>query len=175
MSFKSIAAGPILISACVLLGACDSNKNKVDFPLNEAGVKTLNPKISAVNVASQVDGTSKRIEIQFSADPVIGGMAEWNSLAQDSHQIFQRLLTKPEVTRIFIKVVAPASKNLDWARISVDRESLPNNWQELTYLEFFAQTAPMPGTLQSWTWICDFYKSYQSAQPATGLPRNCKP
>lgn len=175
MRSKFIAAFALLVSvSAVLVGCSDSEKKPTDFALTDAGIKTLSTRISKAEVIPQIDGTAQRVEIQLNVDPDFGGKSEWNSLAQDSHRMFTRLLEKPDVSRIFITVVSPANNNFDWARVSVTRKDLPSNWQTLTYLEFFAWTKPMPGSLQSWRWLCEFYVSYKSAQPAGGLPRNCK-
>ncbi|MFG5777704.1 hypothetical protein ACFIQF_11580 [Comamonas sp. J-3] len=170
-----MTACALAASTLWLLAGCSGEQSKPSsFALTEEGIKTLSPKIAKVVVTPQVDGPESRVEIELNSDPNLGGKGEWNSLAQDSHSMFTRLLAKPEVSRVFIKVVSPANKNLHWARVSVDRSKLPSDWQNLTYLQFFAHTNPMAGTLQTGQWLCEFYAAYQSAQPPGGLPRNCK-
>lgn len=144
------------------------------FDLTEQGIKTLDKSIAKVDVTLQIDGSSNLVEVQVNRNPLTGGKNDWNGIAQDSHRLMSKLFTLPEVSRVRISYISPENNNLDWAHIAATKSELPTDWESLSYLQFFGKTKPLPGTLETRRWLCDFYGTYKSAQPDAGVPKNCK-
>lgn len=144
------------------------------FPYTQAGIKSISGAIKSVSLTQQIDGKTFLVELEINKDPFIGGAQDWNSVSSDVFAISKKLLGRPETARIFYKFRSPQNNNFDWASVTVRRDKLPNNWNELTYHQFFGRSDPLPGSVQTTKWLCDYYKKYHSSQPPTGVPFYCK-
>ena len=167
-------ATALALALGLLVGCGQEAPSSKGFELTEQGIKALDRDIAQISITPQLDGQANLVEVRFNRDPLTGGKNDWNRIASDAHQLMRKLLAKPEVSRIRMAFVSPQNNNLDWAHIAVDRKSLPSDWESLSYLEFFAKTDPKPGSIETARWLCEFYGTYRSAQPATGLPPTCK-
>ena len=163
----------VAIPALALLVACGEAEQK-GFDLTDAGIKTLDRKIAQVRVSPQVDGSTNLVEVTIHEDPTFGGSGEWNGIATNSHRLLSTLFARPDVSRVRISYVSPANKGIDWAQVSMTRSDLPADWKALTYLQFFSRTKPLPGTLETGVWLCEFYQKYESSRPPSGVAARCK-
>lgn len=152
-----------VLSVLLVVGGCGQSSHP-DFTLDEQGIKALDASISSVNITDQIDGKTKLVELTLMESIEWGGQPEWNKVAGKSHTLMSALLSKDEVSRVRLIFYAPELK-LDWAQVRLNKANLPPAWRDLTYLQFFALTKPMSGTLESGRWLCDFYRKYKSANP----------
>ena len=139
-------------------------------------VKALSSDIRTVLLTPQSDkeGTYL-VDIVINKDPYAGGGAQdWNAIADQVANLSRQLLQYPEVVRINFTFQSDANQGLDWAWAILVRAKLPQNWQELSYLQFFAATRPVARTGEADLWLCEFYAKYRSAAPGGKLPVSCK-
>ena len=167
-------AAALALALVALVGCSEDSTPAKGFEVTEQGIKSLDKNIAKADVTPQVDGVTNLVEVRVNRNPLTGGKNDWNWIAQDGHRLMTKLLAKPEVSRIRLVYIAPDSNNLDWAYINVARSELPSDWETLSYLQFFGKTKPQPGTVDAARWLCDFYATYRSSQPANGLPSTCK-
>lgn len=145
-----------------------------DFAFTVDGIKGLSSQITSVQLTPQYNNPNTfLVEIEFNKEIFIGGAQDWNSITADAFGLSRTLLAKPNTEKIHFTFRSPDNNNLDWARIFVDRNKLPKEWQSLTYLEFFSFSRPIPGTLETGRWLCEFYGKYQSSQPSGLIPDFC--
>lgn len=145
-----------------------------DFALTNEDIKTLDPLIASVLLTNTANNPAAYdINIDIKKDPFIGGASDWNSIANTTYNIGKILLEKQEVKEIIFIFWSTDSSNIDWARLIIKRSQLPNDWQQLTYLQFFGLSKPIPGTIESGEWICEFYGKYESARPNRVMPDFC--
>lgn len=163
----------VLAVSVVCLVGCSSDEQK-DFDLTEAGIKGLLPSIRKVEITPQIDPTLVYVQITMEKDPFTGGAQDWNSIAADVHGLSKRLLSKPAVIRARFEYISPQNGGKSWAAVQWRRKEIPENWKDLTYLQFFGLTDPLPAGLQTSGWLCEFYGKYESAAPARGTPM-CRP
>lgn len=162
----------IVVFVAFLMG-CSSGEPK-DFDVTEAGIKGLSPSIKKVKITPQIDPALVYVEMTIEKEPFTGSAQDWNSIAADVHHLSRSLLTKPMVTRARFEYVSPQNSGKAWAYVQWHRKDIPDNWNELTYLQFFSLVDPDGSYLQTMRWLCDFYKKYESAVPVSGMPR-CDP
>lgn len=163
----------IVASFAPLLIGCEPSEPK-NFDFTVEGIKTLSARIKAVTLTPQIKTKGTYfVQIDINKDPFTGGAQDWNSISSDVRYLSTILLSKPEVDRINFAFRSTENKNLDWAYVLVDREKLPQDWQDITYHQFFGFSDPKGGTLQASQWLCDYYKKYESAQPHGHLPHFC--
>jgi hypothetical protein len=167
--WKALCLGVLLIAFVVwALPDCSGNeqakRKAVDFALTEQGIKSLDADIASVDITDQIDGKTKYVDMTVATKTLWGGHSDWNGVAASSHRLMSALLSKPEVSRARI-VYRSAENKLDWAQVQVKRSELPANWRELSYLQFFAVSKPVYGSLESGRWLCEFYAKYSLANP----------
>lgn len=154
------------------LAACSSGPT--DFSVSPEGIKSLSPAITDVSITPQVDPAQVYVEVKIKKDPYTGGAQDWNSVAADVRHLALPLFSKPAVARVRIAFKSPENKGIEWAVFFIRAADLPANWRDLTYLEFFSQLDPLPGTLETRRWLCEFYGQYSSARPAGDKLNWCK-
>lgn len=160
----------ILIAMLAVLSGCGDSAPK-DFAYTSEGIKSLSASIMKAGLSEQLAAPGTwfvEIELKHS---LIGGATDWSIAAEDSFRLARRLFEKPETARIGFSFTTPEGRT--WGRLFVSRESLPQNWREMTYLEFFAIADPRPAGSEATGWLCDFYAKYESARPPAGVPKSC--
>lgn len=159
--------------AVTLIG-CDVSEPK-NFAFTIEGIKSISDSIALVSLIPQItkEGTYL-VEIGINEDPFTGGAQDWNSVSSEVFRIGKALLAKPETVKIHFTFKSPQSNNFDWARVFVQRDKLPQNLQNLTYLEFFSYSEPLPGNIQASKWLCEFYEKYESSRPHGQFPKFCR-
>ncbi len=162
-----------LAVALTALVGCSAGDPK-DFEVTEAGIKGLATRIKKVEITPQLDPGLFYVQITMEKDPFTGGAQDWNSIASDVHSLSQRLLTKPSVTRARFEYVSPQNGGKAWAAVQWKRKDIPENWKELTYLQFFGVADPLPSGMETARWLCEFYAKYESAAPSS-IASRCKP
>ncbi len=110
-------------------------------------------------------------------DAFWGGAQDWNRFATTVHHIGEPLMERPDVARVRIESDVPMTdgKVIGWAYADMDKKTFPQNFRDLTYLQFAGAAKLDAGTLQTGKWLCEFYKEYESAQPSGGLDWTCRP
>lgn len=93
-----------------------------------------------------------------------GGAQDWNGVASTVFSISKFLLQRNDIEKVSY-IIWNEDHTIDWARIDVDKKILPNNWNDLTYLEFFSFCKPHSGTVDAEKWLNEFYTKYSSARP----------
>jgi hypothetical protein len=151
---------------------------KVSAPgvLSLEGVKALSSDIRTVLLTPQADkeGTYL-VELVINKDPYAGGGAQdWNAIADEVANLSRQLLQYSQVVRINFSFPSDANQGLDWAWVILVRAKLPQNWQDLSYLQFFAATRPVARTAEAEEWLCEFYAKYRNAAPGGKIPDSCK-
>lgn len=144
------------------------------FPYTQAGIKQISNSIKSVSLTQQIDGKSFLVKLEISKDPFTGGAQDWNSVSSDVFSISKKLLGRPETASINFEFRSPINNNFNWASVFVRKGDLPTNWNELTYHQFFGRLEPLPGSVQTTKWLCEYYNKYRSSQPPTGIPFFCK-
>lgn len=162
----------LFVLLVVFLSACEK-PTPTSFTLTSDGIKSLSPFISSVEIIPQNVPGKIYVEIKVNNDPTWGGEQDWNSVANDVHNLSLALFSKPEIVRARIGYVSPKNKNLEWALFFIEPKDFPSNWRDLSYLQFFSLLDPMPGTLETGRWVCEFYKKYSSSMPGGKLPHQC--
>lgn len=146
---------------------------------NDAWIKSLSSDIESVSFSPYTIDKGKtflergRVEIILNTATLWGGAQDWNSAAATIHSLSKELLARKEPAVIDFVFRSTENNNFDWARIVVERKKLPENWQELTYLNFFGLAKPLPQNLQAGQWLCEFYNKYKSSRPNNRLPEFC--
>lgn len=136
-------------------------------------IKTLSPEVLSVSLTEQITrpGTYL-VELDLATAVLWGGAQDWNSVAALVHHVGKALFSRPEPVRIHF-AFRSVDNNIDWARVFVEHDRLPQNWPHLTYLEFFGFARTAPGTLQANGWLCEFFKKYESARPRLDKSPRC--
>jgi hypothetical protein len=160
----------LFIGVYFWLSSPGTPESPTDFTLTEEGIKTLDSDINTVRLAV----SRNQIDIDIIKDPFTGGAQDWNSIANTTYRIGKKLLTKLEVKTVTLVWWSSGEKPIDWARVILDREKIPTNWEELTYLQYFSSLKKLPGTVEAGQWLCDFYAKYESARPNGIVPDFCK-
>lgn len=115
------------------------------------------------------------VELTFNQSIVFSVAQAWNSVAGRVHYVSKKLLARPETVRIHFIFRSPENNNSDWAHVWVKRTTLPNNWENATYLEFFSLADMVNGgTVDVNQGLCEFYLKYESARPHGKLPASCR-
>lgn len=138
-----------------------------DNKLTEQVVKSISPKIKSASIYMQYAGEYKgmnNIDILFNSGQIWGGAQDWNGVATTVFNMTTTLLLRDDIGKITYLVSSDAGEQ--WAKIEVSKAMLPNNWKDLTYLEFFSHTQPTSGSVESKQWLGEFYSKYSSAAPA---------
>lgn len=170
---KKMSRRGALVAIALAVSACGQG-TPTEFELTTDGLKSLDRNITKVEVIDQADGSTKFVDVVLAQGVVWGGQSDWNAVATTSHRLMSTLFKKPEISRVRIVFVDP-DKPIDWAQVRAARADLPKGWEELTYLQFFALTKAMAGTLETGSWLCDFYAKYASANPqGDGHLRYCR-
>ena len=153
-----------IMLALTMIG-CDAPEQK-DFSLTIEGIKSLDSSISSVGLTPQnATQDTYFVELVIKKDPFTGGAQDWNSISSEVYRFGKTLFEKPEIVRISIIFRSPENNNFEWAKVFIQRDKLPNNWQSLTYLEFFSFSDPIPGNIQAGKWLREFYEKYESSKP----------
>lgn len=153
----------IIMVLIIVITFTSNKKEEKPFEFTNEGIKGLSEDITNASISKNPKNDKNFIvEIDSNKNPFTGGAQDWNSIAMDSWRISKTLLTY-QVDKIDFVFRSPDNDNIDWARITIKANDLPKNWQNLTYLQFFSYSNPIPGTLETSDWLCDFYKKYESA------------
>lgn len=155
------------VSSNVSQSVLEKDSYLADQKLTEELIKSVSNQISSVSIYEQYAGKNKgfnNIDIHISTKMFWGGAQDWNGVALAIFDLSKTLLQRKDVVKISY-VVWNNDHSLDWARIEVDRTLLPQEWEELTYLEFFSYTKPMSGSVDAEQWLTEFYSKYNSAIP----------
>lgn len=137
-------------------------------------IKTLSSDIMSVKLHPQVTKENTfLVDLDMETTVLWGGAQDWNEVAATVSTISKKLLEHPEAERINFNFHAKDNNGLNWAAVFLERNKLPNDFQKLTYLEFFSFVRTAPGTLQTAEWECEFFKEYQSARPNGKMPKYC--
>ncbi|MDD5412675.1 MAG: hypothetical protein PHF31_14915 [Methylobacter sp.] len=161
--------------AFVIFSGSNESAQTKDFAFTVDGIKSLSIDITSVYLTPQFNKPDTfLVEIELNKNPFTGGAQDWNSISAEVFSLSKSLLAKQNTDKIHFVFRSPDNNNLDWARIFVDRKELPKDWENLTYLQFFGISRPLPGTLETGRWLCDFYKKYESSRPNGLTPDFCK-
>ena len=150
---------------------------KATFVFTSDGIKALSPSIRDARLTAEAgDGAAAnyRVAIAIHKQP-LQGAADWNSVAHDVRSLSEFLLDRPEPVRIDFSFSSPESGGTEWARSTVLRTRLPENWRELTYLQFFSRTDAEPATADAAASLCAFYHDYANSRPSGAMPDSCPP
>lgn len=140
----------------LVLMSCEVSEPK-EFAFTVEGIKSLHRNIVSVNLTPQANNTDSYIsEIVIKKDPVMSGASDWNWIARNVFEISASLFARPEPAKITYIIRSPKSNNVDWAKVVIDRNNLPANWQKLTYLQFFGYCDATPGNALSGEWLKQF-------------------
>lgn len=138
--------------------------------LSENSIKGISPAIIEASVNQQYAGNLYKAGLKYSIDVHIksnmlwGGAQDWNRVAENIFTLSKQLFERKDVGKIMF-VIWNEDHSIDWARVEVNKLSLPNDWNSLTYLQFFSFTSPMSGSVDSEKWLTEFYAKYSSANP----------
>jgi hypothetical protein len=154
-----IALALFAYTAFSIKSCSDEAAKPLQFELTPTGIKSIDQEIDTVEINN--DNATLRIN----HDPLSSGQNDWNYIAAQTAKINRALLTKVQINKISIEYWSPANKFV-WAFVRSDRQNLPANWQDLTYLEQFGFTQHSTPTLQINQWLCDFYAKYPSTNHA---------
>lgn len=158
-----------VIFIAIMLAGCSAEPDK-NLPLVEYA-KALAGDDAQINAIEQLGGKIFFVEITVNGPGTfLGGAQDWNSFSSKVAYIGQHLFERQDVSRIRIKFI---SQNIDWAYADIEKKLLPQNFRDLTYLEFASFSHLDAGTAQAGNWLCEFYKKYESAKPGGKLPYGC--
>ncbi len=169
-NLKQVLGIIIFIAVYIWLSSPGTTNPPTDFALTQGGIKTLDSNINAVRLSD----SGSQIDIDVSKDPFTGGAQDWNSIANMTYSICNKLLSKQEVKTVTLVWWSSEDKPVDWARVILERDKLPANWPELTYLQFFSGLKKLPGTVEAGRWLCEFYSKYESSRLNGVMPDFCK-
>jgi hypothetical protein len=174
---KNILWHFLLIGVWLALPGCNETTNQPpsDTDLIIESIKSLAPEIAdAALVVSDKNNPAYRAEIDINKDPATGGAQDWNAIAMTVYKISKVLLPNPKIHEITFTFWMTDSSHVDWARVTINKVQLPTDWQRLTYQEFFALSTPLPGSVHSGHWLCDYYDTYRNIKPKGKLPSFCR-
>ena len=149
------------------------------FIFSANGIKDLSPSIREAKLSLIGDPAATResgryqVDITIEKAPNTSSANDWNVIAHDVRSLSGVLFKTPDPARISFAYVDPTKDQPAWARIHVARTELPEDWLTLSYLKFFSMTQAEGGTLESRTWLCDFFRQHTNAQPGGSVPENC--
>jgi hypothetical protein len=172
---KNILWHFLLIGVLALPGCNETtNQPPSNIDLTIESIKALSPEIADVHlVVPDINNTVYRVEVDVNKDPATGGAQDWNAIAMMAYKISKALLPNPKIHEITFTFWMTDSSHVDWARVTVNKGQLPTDWQRLNYQEFFALSTPIPGSVHSGHWLCDFYDTYRNIKPSGKLPSFC--
>jgi hypothetical protein len=141
----------------------------------EEGIRALSPSIRDARLLPRDGDTPRTYDVDIAIDktPLGSGASDWNAVAHDIRSLSELLLRRPEPAHISFTFISPEQGNLKWARANVDRDQLPEDWQEQSYLKFFSAIQAEAATSSSREWLCDFYRQYANARPDGAMPAQC--
>lgn len=158
----------LLLITFILLVGCSENPSETQYAkekeITEQSIKSISSSISSVGVYKQYTGNVYNIDVTINGGIIFGGAQDWNGAATKVFNISKMMFFKPEVQKITF-IIQNDDRTIDWAHIEIDRKSLPEKWNELTYLEFFSFTKPTSGSPEADQWLNEFYSKYSSALP----------
>lgn len=179
LAIKKPWAARVVSLLIILMGigiaSSDTTISFKDQNLSQESVKTIDSDIIEASIFPQVpDMKTYYIEAEVKTTMLMGGSQDWNNVAMKTHKMCKELFSKPEVVKVGLNFKSTSNDNFLWARIEIDHKTLPANWNELTYLEFFSYVEPKAGSLETRGWLCEFYKEYSSAIPQSGIGQECQ-
>ncbi len=138
-------------------------------------VKEIDGNITSVDLVEQVDPKTMKyngtylFEIDLKTPTLLASYHDWVNVAMITHNIAEKLLVKPEFSRAHLTFFYKEddNTNLDWAHVWINKTSMPPNWGDLNYLEFFSHVRPDPGCLSSQKWLDKFYEKVPFAKPVS--------
>ncbi len=159
----------ILLSiALILFVGCSENPSETQYAkekeITEQSIKSVSPFILSSGAYKQYTGNTYNIDLTIDGGVLFGGAQDWNGVALKIFDISKMLFYKPEVQKISF-VIWDGDHTVDWARIDVEKKTLPQKWEDLTYLEFFSFVSPSPSGPEYDQWLNEFYGKYSSAVP----------
>lgn len=151
----------VLMIAIVFIG-CSEDMSESPYVKDQkiTGESIMSISSSILNASIQQD----TIEVEIKSNNW-SGIQAWNSVAIAIFPITKALYLRNDVNKISY-IVWDSEHKFKWARVDIDRNVLPEKWDELTYLEFFSHTQHGSSTLQGNEWLNEFYSEYHSANPA---------
>lgn len=138
-----------------------------DPKLTEESIKSVSPQIVSAEIYEQYAGDNKglnNIDVHINTKAFWGGAQDWNGVSMTIFDLSKTMLQRKDIAKISY-VVWNEDHTIDWARVEVDKKRLPENWSELTYLQFFSFCKPISGTVDAEEWLNEFYAKYSSANP----------
>ncbi len=137
-------------------------------------VKGMDDDITSVNVVEQVDPKTIKyngtylFEIDLKTSTLLGSYQDWVGVAMTTHMFAKKLLKKPGFSRAHLTFwyKNDDNTNINWAEVWINKKSMPPNWKDLNYLEFFSHVrADAGGWLFSQKLLDKFYEKVPFAKP----------
>lgn len=160
----------LILTALLLLYGCsedpENSQYVLDKDITETSIRSISSEIESVGVYMQYAGEHKglnNIDIFLNSGQIWGGAQDWNGVSITVFNLSKTLLLRNDIGKITFLVSSGTGEQ--WAKIEITKTMLPNNWKDLTYLEFFSYIKPIGINPDSLQWLNEFYSEYGSAVP----------